>query len=76
MSVSVLAEPFSHLITERSMRLVTYGCGNQFDPWRFNRVALRVPSHYKPAGGLWASPAGDEQPHTVVTVTPVLQTEL
>jgi hypothetical protein len=44
------------MILMKTMRLVTYGCGDQYRPELFQPINNR--QHIKPHGGLWASPVG------------------
>lgn len=42
------------LISFKSFDLICYGCGNKYEPSKFEPIRNR--NHIKPAGGLWTSP--------------------
>lgn len=46
------------MIEQKTMRLISYGLGNEYRPELWKPVQNR--DHNKPKGGLWASPVGCE----------------
>lgn len=48
--------PHERLVSVRTLRLITYGCGDSYRKELF--VPVKNRQHTKPEGGLWASPVG------------------